>query len=94
MTHKRDQEILGLLDESVSSLVFWAFRYFLPRQSIHAAFFADRLPQVMPLLDARDRNRILRETRRELSRNLYDWPTDVRATWDRVAAMGEGASED
>ena len=58
---KREQIIIDELDETINSLVFWSFRYFNERNSIHAHVFKDRLNKVLPLLDEKHRKMILEE---------------------------------
>lgn len=44
-----------------SELVFWTFRYFLGRQSIHTSVFASQLAEAWPLLEEKDQNVIRKE---------------------------------
>jgi hypothetical protein len=44
-----------------SELVFWAFRYFLGRQTIHTVVFARQLAEAWPLLEKKDQDMIRKE---------------------------------
>lgn len=58
---KKDRELLTKLGESPSDLVFWAFRYFLGRRTIHTVVFAQNLAEAWPSLDERVQHLICRE---------------------------------
>ena len=65
---KKDKHLLENIGETPSDLVFWSFRYFLGRRSIHASAFAQRLAFVWPFLDDRVRDLIKRDIEEEFSR--------------------------
>lgn len=58
---KKDRELLTKLGESPSDLVFWTFRYFLGRRTIHTVVFAQNLAEAWPSLDERVQHLICRE---------------------------------
>lgn len=74
---KQDKELLACFNvDSPSDLVFWSFRYFLGRMTIHASCFADELATCWPHLEPRVQALIKRELEEEFER-------DDRAREDR-----------
>lgn len=66
---KQDKELLACFNhDAPSDLVFWSFRYFLGRMTIHACCFADQLATCWPHLDARVQALIKRELEKEFER--------------------------
>lgn len=57
----KDRELLAKIGESPSDLVFWTFRYFLGRRTIHTVVFAQNLAEAWPNLDERVQHLICRE---------------------------------
>ena len=66
---KKDKELLGCFTDTPSDLVFWSFRYFLGRMTIHACCFAESLAKAWPHLDERVQNLIIRELEEEFKRD-------------------------
>jgi hypothetical protein len=60
-TKKQDDKLLKCFDDSPSDLVFWSFRYFLGRTSIHTVCFARDLAKAWLHLDPRVQELIKRE---------------------------------
>lgn len=58
---KKNRELLTKIGESPSDLVFWTFRYFLGRRTIHTVYFAQNLAEAWPSLDERVQHLICRE---------------------------------
>ena len=92
---KQDKELLACFNhDAPSDLVFWSFRYFLGRMSIHACCFADQLAACWPHLDPRAQALIKRELEEEFRRDdearaeKKDWKPlghDCdREAWQRV----------
>ena len=99
----RYKRLLGSFHDSPDDLVFWSFRYFLGRNSIHTASFAADLARAWPHLDMRtavmirielteafERDAVQRANPNRLS---YPLGTDcVKAAWDLVRQAAEKAS--
>lgn len=66
---KKDKHLLAHIGETPSELVFWSFRYFIGRRSIHASAFARRLAFVWPFLDERVRDTIKHDIEDEFARH-------------------------
>ena len=67
---KRDRALLGAFSsDSVSDLVFWAFRYFMGRCTIANCSFAESLARGWASLDPRVAGMIHRELEEELVRD-------------------------
>jgi hypothetical protein len=58
---KKNRELLTKIGESPSDLVFWTFRYFLGRRTIHTVVFAQNLAESWASLDERVQHLICRE---------------------------------
>ena len=58
---KRINTLLNCFRDTPDDLIFWAFRYFLGRMTIHACAFADDLTRAWPHLDTRIKALIRRE---------------------------------
>lgn len=58
---KKNRELLAKIGESPSDLVFWTFRYFLGRRTIHNVVFAQNLAESWASLDERVQHLIYRE---------------------------------
>jgi hypothetical protein len=68
-TKKRDDQLLKCFDDSPSDLVFWSFRYFLGRTSIHTVCFARGLAKAWPHIDPLIQFSIKRELDDEFERD-------------------------
>ena len=83
---KKDKHLLENIGETPSDLVFWSFRYFLGRRSIHASVFAQRLAFVWPFLDERVRDQIKHDIEDEFERHdrLKEWQNVLDVSKDAV----------
>ena len=92
MTNK-DKHLLAHIGETPSDLVFWSFRYFIGRRSIHASAFAQRLAFVWPFLDDRVRNLISHDIEDEFARHdrLSQSPP-LSEEWQNVLDVSKQAS--
>lgn len=68
----------------VSSLVFWAFRYFLGRRTASSCSFAKELARAIPKLDDYERNLIQHELDRE-----FESDDSCRNSGDRFRPLGD-----
>jgi hypothetical protein len=68
-TKKQDDQLLKCFDDSPSDLVFWSFRYFLGRTSIHTGCFARDLAKAWPHIDPLIQFSIKRELDDEFERD-------------------------
>jgi hypothetical protein len=64
-----DGTILQHIDETLSSLMFWSFRYFLGRTSAHVSMFTRDLAKAYPYMEEREQTMILKELRDEFRRD-------------------------
>jgi hypothetical protein len=69
----------GLRDMEIDKLVFWSFRYFLGRRTIHTIFFAKELAVAFPLLCSNIQEKIQKELEEAFERD------------DELRAKGEKA---
>ena len=89
---KKDKHLLAHIGETPSDLVFWSFRYFLGRRSIHASAFARRLAFVWPFLDEQVRNQIKRDIEEEFYRsNIRLEPLPLSEEWQNVLDVSKDA---
>ena len=58
---KRTDDLLACFRDTPDSLVFWTFRYFMGRRTIHACCFARDLAGAWPYLDKHTQTAIRRE---------------------------------
>jgi len=58
---ERVNKLLARFDDDVDDLIFWAFRYFLGRRTIHACCFAEDLARAWPHLEPKTANAIREE---------------------------------
>lgn len=75
--------ILKYFHDTPDDLVFWSFRYFLGRKTIHACSFAEDLAKALPYMDNRVVNMIRRELDEAFARGDVGMACD-RAAWERV----------
>lgn len=61
-----NEKIMSYIGETPSDLVFWSFRYFLGRRTIHANVFAQNLAKAYPYLDDVTQSMIKREIERAI----------------------------
>mgnify|MGYP001225345786 FL=1 len=67
---KRTKEILNCFEsDSLDDIIFWAFRYFIGRQTIATCCFAEDLARAYPLLSDKIKNLIKRELEEEFRRD-------------------------
>jgi hypothetical protein len=66
---RRDRLLIQAIAERPSDLIFWSFRYFIGRRSIHAACFARQLSVAWPHLEERVQNLIYPELAEEFERD-------------------------
>ena len=78
-----DEQILSCIGETPSDLVFWSFRYFLGRRTIHANVFANNLAKTYPYLDNKTQLMIKREIENAIELNDLGDECDVEA-WQKV----------
>jgi hypothetical protein len=83
-TKKQDNDLLKCFTDTPSDLVFWSFRYFLGRRSIHTTCFARNLATAWPHLDERVQSLIIRELEYEFRRD-----DEARADNDPYKALGD-----
>lgn len=90
---KNDKHLLEAIGETPSDLVFWSFRYFLGRRSIHASAFASKLAFVWPFVDSRVRDLIRREIEEELARyeKTMGESFPLREEWQAVLNSSKAA---
>lgn len=85
---ERTYMIITNLNETVDDMVFWAFRYFLGRQSIAASCYARSLAKVVGLLDEHTTRMIRKELVQYLEHPWYKLPDDIVCKWrDVVTAI-------
>ena len=75
--NKRKKTLLDCFQDTPDDLVFWSFRYFLGRMTIHTCAFAQDLARAWPHLDRRVAELIRKELDQEFE---YD---------DKARANGE-----
>jgi hypothetical protein len=68
-TKKQDNDLLKCFSDTPSDLVFWSFRYFLGRTSIHTGRFARDLAKAWPHIDPLMQFSIERELDEEFRRD-------------------------
>jgi hypothetical protein len=90
---KKDKHLLENIGETPSDLVFWSFRYFLGRRSIHASAFAQRLAFVWPFIDERVRDIIKRDIEEEFARcnSRLGQPLPLSEEWQNILDVSKDA---
>ena len=89
---KKDKHLLNHIGETPSELVFWSFRYFIGRRSIHASAFARRLAFVWPFLDDRVRDLIKRDIEEEFARHdRLRQPLPLSEEWQNILDVSKDA---
>ena len=91
---KQDKDLLACFSDTPSNFIFWSFRYFLGRMTIHACCFAQDLAKGWHHLDPRVQSLIKRELEEEFKRDdearlaNEDYKplghNFVRAAWQKV----------
>jgi len=90
----RQRKLLEHFSDAPDDLVFWAFRYFLGRCTIHTCCFAKELAEAWRHLDKRVADMIKNELEKEFERDdiaraegeqykPLGWDCD-RAAWEKV----------
>lgn len=62
---KKTPDVASFFSGGADELVFWSFRYFLGRRSIHTACFAQELASAAPHLTSYNRNMMVKELEEE-----------------------------
>lgn len=89
---ERTDAIMNSMNETIDTLIFWTFRYFLSRQSIHASCFARYLARTVHMLSRNERAIMLKEITQEVDahnegRSFRAWPVDIYEQWRYVATV-------
>lgn len=69
MTKKKDRQLVECFTDGPSDLVFWSFRYFLGRRTIHACSFAKCLSKAWTHLDLPVQKLIMKELEEAFERD-------------------------
>jgi hypothetical protein len=92
----RTKKLLSYFRDSADDLIFWTFRYFLGRMTIHTSCFADDLAEAWPYLDKRVADLIKKELEKAFqqddemrlkksSYNIYPLGSNTsRSAWENV----------
>jgi len=67
-----------------AELVFWAFRYFVTRKSIHAAAFVAALEKCVCKLPKKYKDMIRKEIVDGMNNEMFGIPKIMRSEWRRV----------
>ena len=81
-----DNDISNCFSDGVSGLVFWSFRYFLGRQTIHASCFARDLSNAFLFLDERTRMLIEKELEHAFK---IDNDNAISTLGTRISSVGD-----
>lgn len=81
-----DEQIMKNIGETPSDLVFWSFRYFLGRRTIHATVFAENLAKTYPYLNNATQQMIKKEIERAKELGELGDACDQEA-WQKVRNM-------
>ena len=81
----RERKLLACFSDGPDGLVFWAFRYFVERGSIHASRFAAELARAWPLLAKKEQDLIRKEMEAEFARCDTAAVFDYSRYWCRDA---------
>jgi hypothetical protein len=73
-----------------AELVFWSFRYFMTRRSIHAAAFAHSLGKCVLRLPKKHKDMIKQEISTGMNNEMFGIPKIMRSEWKKVLdALGK-----
>ena len=80
---KSDKQLLDCFDDSLSGLIFWAFRYFVGRRTIHTCCFARDLATAWPFLSEEIKHLIERDLERD-----FEFDDNSRASGLKFRTLG------